>query len=320
MTSASSPYPAQNRVEALLNELHQELGPELLRTVRPTHSLQSHSKYPEHSPSNNMEAPSRPGSGIKPGAPLIKPGAPSIKPGAPLDPGASLLDSAGQQPHGTRHATGLKEVDAVLGGGFPAGCLSEVSGPLSSGRTSVAFGLLAELTRAGAYVAWVDLADAFDPPSAEAAGVVLDRVLWARAPKTLAALRCTERILETEGFALAVLDLTGQTQSGLGKRNKTKPETISHAVWLRLTRLVAAKQNTLLLLSDERLAGSRAALALEMQPALAHFTGTPALLEGLETRPMLTRRWAEPGPSLQSTPPAISTGMKVKLKVTSNVA
>lgn len=341
MTSASSPYPAQNRVEALLNELHQELGPELLRTVRPTHSLQSHSKYPEHSPSNNMEAPSRPGSGIKPGAPSIKPGAPlikpgapsikpgapsikpgapSIKPGAPLDPGAPLLDSAGQQPHGTRHATGLKEVDAVLGGGFPAGCLSEVSGPLSSGRTSVAFGLLAELTRAGAYVAWVDLADAFDPPSAEAAGVVLDRVLWARAPKTLAALRCTERILETEGFALAVLDLTGQTQSGLGKRNKTKPETISHAVWLRLTRLVAAKQNTLLLLSDERLAGSRAALALEMQPALAHFTGTPALLEGLETRPMLTRRRAGSGPSVQSNTPAVSTGIKVKLKVTSNAA
>jgi hypothetical protein len=184
----------------------------------------------------------------------------------------------------------------------------------------VAFGLLAELTRAGAYVAWVDLADAFDPPSAEAAGVVLDRVLWARAPKTLAALRCTERILETEGFALAVLDLTGQTQSGLGKRNKTKPETISHAVWLRLTRLVAAKQNTLLLLSDERLAGSRAALALEMQPALAHFTGTPALLEGLETRPMLTRRRAGPGPSVQSNTPAVSTGIKVKLKVTSNAA
>ena len=306
MTSASSPYPAQNRVEALLNELHQELGPELLRTVRPTHSSQSHSKYPEPSPSNNMEAPSRPGSDLKPGAPSTKPGAP--------------LDSARQQPHGTRHATGLKEVDAVLGGGFPAGCLSEVSGPLSSGRTSVAFGLLAELTRAGAYVAWVDLADAFDPPSAEAAGVVLDRVLWARAPKTLAALRCTERILETEGFALAVLDLTGQTQSGVGKPNKTKPETISHAVWLRLTRLVAAKQNTLLLLSDERLAGSRAALALEMQPALAHFTGTPALLEGLETRPMLTRRRAEPGPSVQSNTPAASTGIKVKLKVTSNVA
>ncbi len=320
MPSASSPYPAQNRVEALLNELHQELGPELLRTVRPTHSSQSHSKYPEASPSNNMETPSRPGSDLKPGAPSIKPGAP-LKPGAPsIKPGAPLPDHAGQQPHGTRHATGLKEVDAVLGGGFPAGCLSEVSGPLSSGRTSVAFGLLAELTRAGAYVAWVDLADAFDPPSAEAAGVVLDRVLWARAPKTLAALRCTERILETEGFALAVLDLTGQTQSGVGKRNKAKPETISHAVWLRLTRLVAAKQNTLLLLSGERLAGSRAALALEMQPALAHFTGTPVLLEGLETRPMLTRRRAEPGPSVQSNPPAASTGIKVKLKVTSNAA
>jgi hypothetical protein len=227
-----------------------------------------------------------------------------------------------------------------------------MSGPVSSGRTSLALGVLAQLTQSGAHVAWVDLADAFDPPSAEAAGVVLERVLWVRAPKALAALRCTERILETEGFALAVLDLT-QPQASHAKSHtksltkvrrsmdrRNKREEIPQAVWLRLTRLVAGKQNTLVLLSDERLAGSRAALAIEMQPAVAHFTGTPALLESLETHPLLTRKRPDPlfdrteeparlqkqeqrpEPAVSDNKPAIASGAggKVKLKVTSNAA
>jgi len=193
--------------------------------------------------------------------------------------------------------------------------------------------VLAQLTQSGAHVAWVDLADAFDPPSAEAAGVVLERVLWVRAPKALAALRCTERILETEGFALAILDLT-QPQASLaetsprsmGRRNKR--EEIPQAVWLRLTRLVAGKQNTLVLLSDERLAGSRAALAIEMQPAVAHFTGTPALLESLGIHPLLTRKRPDPlfdrteEAAMSDNKPATASGAggKVKLKVTSNAA
>jgi len=172
----------------------------------------------------------------------------------------------------------------LIGGGFPNGCLSEISGPISSGRTTLVFALLAQATRSGAHVAWVDRADTFDPPSAEAAGVVLEHVLWVRAQRALAALRCSERILETEGFALVILDLTAQSQ---GRRNDK--ESIPQAAWLRLTRLAAGKQNALVLLSDQRLAGSRAALALEMQPAIAHFTGTPALLEALETRALLTR-------------------------------
>ncbi|MBW2389419.1 MAG: hypothetical protein JRG89_13410, partial [Deltaproteobacteria bacterium] len=178
----------------------------------------------------------------------------------------------------SRYPTGLCEIDELIGGGFPMGCLSEISGPISSGRTSLVFALLAQATRSGAHVAWVDRADTFDPPSAEAAGVVLEHVLWVRAQRVLAALRCSERILATEGFALVVLDLTGhdltgQDLTGNGRRNDR--ESIPQATWLRLTRLTAGKQNTLVLLSDQRLAGSRAALALEMQPAIPHFTGTP---------------------------------------------
>ncbi|MCP5045273.1 MAG: hypothetical protein GY944_29955 [bacterium] len=182
-----------------------------------------------------------------------------------------------------RHASGLEEIDALIGGGFPIGGLSEISGPASSGRTTLALSLLAQMTRSGAFVAWVDAADAFDPISAQAAGVVLDRVLWARAPDPLTALRAAQCVLETEGFALVGLDLTRSSHT----RHKT--HSIPESAWLRLTRLVADKRNALILLSEERLAGSRAALALEMQPASAHFTSTPVLLETLETHPRLAR-------------------------------
>src|SRR5215469_12162473 len=42
--------------------------------------------------------------------------------------------------------SGVAELDAVLGGGFPRGSLVELCGPASSGRTSLAFSLLAQAT------------------------------------------------------------------------------------------------------------------------------------------------------------------------------
>ena len=79
-----------------------------------------------------------------------------------------------------RLATGIAALDALLGGGFPRGRVSEITGPLSSGRTAIAHALLAAATRNGEIAAVVDAADAFDPESAAAAGVDLSRVLWAR--------------------------------------------------------------------------------------------------------------------------------------------
>ena len=103
--------------------------------------------------------------------------------------------------------TGLPEIDRLLGGGAPRGRLCEISGSLSSGRTSLVLGLLASVTRSGECAAVVDRADALDPRSAEAAGVDLDRVLWVRPPDWREALRCTERLLETDGFPLVLLDM-----------------------------------------------------------------------------------------------------------------
>src|SRR3954451_12823073 len=76
--------------------------------------------------------------------------------------------------------SGVSASDAGLGGGFPRGQLAEVVGPRSSGRTSLLLQTLAAATARGELVALVDALDMFDPVSAAAAGVDLDRVLWVR--------------------------------------------------------------------------------------------------------------------------------------------
>ena len=77
-------------------------------------------------------------------------------------------------------ATGIPTVDTLLGGGLPGGAISEVTGSSCSGRTSFALVFVAGLTRAGRATAWIDVVDAFDPESAAAAGVDLNRQLWIR--------------------------------------------------------------------------------------------------------------------------------------------
>jgi hypothetical protein len=183
--------------------------------------------------------------------------------------------------------TGLAEIDRLLGGGFQRGCLSEIAVPPSSGRTSLGLSLLARATAAEEVCAWVDAADGFDPPSAEAAGVALERVLWARpastGPGASEALRCTERLVEARGFALVLLDLSGQERG------------VPRAAWMRLARTAAASGSALLVLSRERAAGPQAAVALELCPARACFGGMPLLLEALEIEAVVVRhRGASP--------------------------
>ena len=75
--------------------------------------------------------------------------------------------------------SGIPALD-TLTGGLPRGCLTEICGPASSGRTGVMLAALASATRRGEYCAVIDAGDVLDPHSATAAGVDLDRLLWVR--------------------------------------------------------------------------------------------------------------------------------------------
>jgi recombination protein RecA len=76
-------------------------------------------------------------------------------------------------------SSGIAAIDALTGG-WPRGCLTEICGPASSGRTTLLLAALAAATRRGEFCVLVDASDALDPRSAADAGVDLDRLLWVR--------------------------------------------------------------------------------------------------------------------------------------------
>ena len=75
---------------------------------------------------------------------------------------------------------GLPDLDARLLGGLPRGQMSELYGPVSSGRTSLAWTWLAAATARGESAALIDTFDRFDPASATTCGMELSRLLWVR--------------------------------------------------------------------------------------------------------------------------------------------
>jgi hypothetical protein len=153
--------------------------------------------------------------------------------------------------------TGVAEVDA-LAGGLPQGCLTEVYGPASSGRTSLMLASLAQSTSRENVCALVDTNCAFDPASAAAAGVRLERLLWVRCGGNAEhALKATDLLVQGGGFGMVVMDLA-DTPVAAARR-------ISTTSWFRLRRAVEHTPTVLLVVEQESLAKTCASLTLEMR-------------------------------------------------------
>jgi hypothetical protein len=172
-----------------------------------------------------------------------------------------------------RLSSGSTRIDALLGGGLPRGRVSEVLGPLTSGKTSLLWVLLAAATRRGEVVAWVDLADALHPASAAAAGADLERVLWVRPPSLTDGLRCTELLLQAGGFGVVAFDLGAPL-----------PQPLRSRAWPRLLHAAEQSHTALVVLAPQRVAGSCAVLSLSMRLRTARWQpGAWLLFDGFDT-------------------------------------
>jgi RecA/RadA recombinase len=151
---------------------------------------------------------------------------------------------------------------------FPAGQLSEIVGPWSSGAGSLLVALIARVTNAGGQVALVDGGDAFDPPSAVAAGADLSSLLWVKCRGQLrAAFSATDLLARCPGFAMVALDL--------GEPSLMRRERIPPAHCLRLQRAAEQSSTILVLRVPHSLAGTAAALAVSLRRVQSHWIGTP---------------------------------------------
>src|SRR3984957_11215744 len=184
-------------------------------------------------------------------------------------------------------SSGISALD-TLTGGLPRGCLTEVCGSASSGRTTLLMAALAAATGRGEFCVVVDASDALDPQSAAAAGVELERLLWVRCsddpPKSHAAeqasrstfdfdrsrsrpsehrleqvLRATDLLLESGGFGLIVLDLSDLPPKAARR--------IPLTTWFRFRRAVENKPTILLAIEQQPIAGSCSSLLLKLGKA-----------------------------------------------------
>jgi hypothetical protein len=202
---------------------------------------------------------------------------------APVVPAARL----GVRPTPEMVSSGIPQLDSLTGG-LARGCLTEICGAASSGRTSVLLSALARATERGEVCALVDASDAFDPASAAAAGIEMGRLLWVRCGKAVPSCqlpvlsssklklpehnfrnstRCefnrarrvselrleqvfkvTDLLLQSHGFGMIALDL-GDIPAPDARR-------IPLVSWFRFRRAIEHSPTVLLVLEQQPIAGS----------------------------------------------------------------
>ncbi len=104
-------------------------------------------------------------------------------------------------------STGSISVDYALGiGGFPRGRISEIFGPESSGKTTIALQVVAEAQRAGGVAAFIDVEHALDPNYARKLGVDVDNLLVSQPDYGEQALEITNALITSGSIDVLVLD------------------------------------------------------------------------------------------------------------------
>ncbi len=203
---------------------------------------------------------------------------------------ASLaLNKARQSSPGLKTVpTGIEAVDRVCAG-LPRGALTELSGPRSSGRTTLLHSALAQITARGEVCAIIDAGDSLDPHSAQSAGVDLNRLLWACCGGRLdKALKIADMLLQGGGFGFISLDLGDLTADAVRR--------IPMMYWFRFRRAVENSACVFLLISPLHITGSCASLALQAGTGVPRWGGSPhfPFLGSLEYRMSFGRLRAGP--------------------------
>ena len=103
--------------------------------------------------------------------------------------------------------TGAISLDLALGiGGLPRGRVTEIYGPESSGKTTVALHVIAEAQKAGGIAAFIDAEHALDPSYARALGVDVNEMLVSQPDTGEQALEIADMLIRSNAVDIVVID------------------------------------------------------------------------------------------------------------------
>ena len=196
-----------------------------------------------------------------------------------MNPNAVRITDLGFRPRPPAQdilTSGIASLDAAIQG-FPRGAIAEITGPDSSGRTTLIHSLLAASTSKSEICAYVDTTDSFDPVSAAAAGVALSQLVWIRCNNHAGhALKAADNLIHAGGFGVIILDLC-QVTPRIANR-------IPISYWYRFRLAIENTPTILTVIEKQPLAKSCAALLIEMKRKKTIWTGAPGfeLLRGVD--------------------------------------
>ena len=125
------------------------------------------------------------------------------------DFGKGTIMKLGENAHMNVEAipTGSLTLDLALGiGGVPKGRIVEIFGPESSGKTTVALHIAAEVQKLGGEAAFIDAEHALDPVYAKALGVNIDNLLVSQPDSGEQALEITDALVRSGAVDVVVVD------------------------------------------------------------------------------------------------------------------
>jgi recombination protein RecA len=103
--------------------------------------------------------------------------------------------------------TGSLSLDLALGvGGVPKGRIVEIYGPESSGKTTLASHMIAEVQKQGGLAAFIDAEHAFDPEYGKNLGINVDDLLISQPDTGEQALEIAETLVRSNGVDVIVVD------------------------------------------------------------------------------------------------------------------
>lgn len=103
--------------------------------------------------------------------------------------------------------TGCLSLDLALGvGGVPRGRIIEVYGPESSGKTTVALHMVAEVQKSGGIAGFIDAEHALDPVYAKNIGVDIDNLYISQPDNGEQALEITETMVRSGAVDIVIVD------------------------------------------------------------------------------------------------------------------
>jgi hypothetical protein len=157
---------------------------------------------------------------------------------------------------------------------LPKGTVMEVIGSRSSGRTAFLHAILAASVALGETCAVIDATDSFDPASAAANGVSLDRIFWVQCSgRADHAVKAADWIIHAGGFGVVMLDLCEVAPEILRK--------IPFSLWYQYRNAVENTHTMCVVIADQHLTGSCATRIFAMDRGRLIWSGS--LLEGIET-------------------------------------